>query len=408
MVALYFDVTGVEITSHAFFLAEFETFNPLNKYDCMNMLTVADVIEIMEIIAPPHLAEQWDNSGLQIGSKKWPVEKIWVALDPTRNVIQTACKNGVNLLITHHPMFFKPFKILDLDSALGKLVENCIYNRLSVYSAHTNFDSVRGGLNDIFSDRIGLSNCRIFDHVKPSEKLKLVIVTAVENTDDLLNIFPNRKSVMVHRNIHSVARQPEKNKQAQKQRGELLNDQVDNWTEVGECKVEAVLSETEIEFVISQIKQQAKIKKIHYEISPLVDLNYEHGLGRVGDLKPSLSLKKLAFDIKRRLKLNSIRIVGDPDKMISKVAVCTGSGASLVGKFITSEAQVYISGDIKYHDAMTVLDAGKGLIDVGHFSSEQLMIDAVAARIKNWVEQSASCPVEVEACPLETEPFSVI
>jgi dinuclear metal center YbgI/SA1388 family protein len=274
----------------------------------MNTITVADIISVMEEISPTYLAEDWDNVGLQIGSTAWPVNKIWIALDPLPMIIQKACKESVDLLITHHPLFFKPIRTLDLGTVRGNIIKTCIRNKLSVYSAHTNFDSVSGGLNDIFADRIGLHNRRVF------------------------------------------------------KRPETLEMKPDS------C----------------------------------------HGIGRVGDLSPPLRLEQLAHSLKQRLHLSFLRMVGDPDLLVKKVAICTGSGSGLLNEFISSETQVYISGDLRYHDAIFALEVKKGLIDVGHFPSEQIMIDVMAKRLKKMIKPSGSCPITIEACHLECDPFSVL
>lgn len=292
----------------------------------MNSITVADIIAAMEKIAPPCLSENWDNAGLQIGCRSWPVNKIWVALDPSPLVLKKACEASVDLLITHHPLFFSPLKTLDLDTIKGRCVEICICNRLSVYSAHTNMDSVAGGLNDIFANRIGLSNCRVLDQPKKLQNANI-------DADDPVptNAPPSPP-------------------------------QSDG------C----------------------------------------HGIGRIGELSHPMKLKELAFFIKQRFNLNAIRLVGDPELELTRAAICTGSGAGLLDRFISSDAQVFVSGDIRYHEAMTVLDAGKALIDVGHFASEQIMIDAVVDRLNRWAKGLNVSSITVEACHLEKDPFTVL
>ena len=116
--------------------------------------TVADIAKIMETIAPSWLAEKWDNVGLQIGDPLWPVKKIRVALDPTREVVESCCEDGIDLLLTHHPLIFKPLKRIDLGTPQGSLFEKAIAHRMAIYAAHTNFDRLAGGLNDILARKI--------------------------------------------------------------------------------------------------------------------------------------------------------------------------------------------------------------------------------------------------------------
>ena len=123
--------------------------------------TVANVIEIMESLAPPWLAEDWDNAGLQIGNPQLPASRIWIALDPVLRVIKAACKNNVDMLITHHPLIFSPLKRIDFNTPEGAIIQMAIQHQMAVYSAHTNYDIVRDGVNDILGRRLRLQNMDI-------------------------------------------------------------------------------------------------------------------------------------------------------------------------------------------------------------------------------------------------------
>ena len=116
------------------------------------MTTVSDVIGLMDELAPPELAESWDNPGLQIGSPAWPVQKILVALDALPAVVADACEQGADLLITHHPFIFKALKQIDYSTPQGRMIEMATRHRLAVFSAHTNLDWASGGLNDAFAE----------------------------------------------------------------------------------------------------------------------------------------------------------------------------------------------------------------------------------------------------------------
>ena len=128
--------------------------------------TVAHIIRIMDRLAPPRLAESWDNVGLQLGNPAWPVHKVWTALDPLPEVVARACDNDVDVLVTHHPLFFKPVQRIDCGTPIGRIVEIALSRRLAILSAHTNLDSVTGGVNDVLAGRIGLDQlCSLGDAV---------------------------------------------------------------------------------------------------------------------------------------------------------------------------------------------------------------------------------------------------
>jgi dinuclear metal center YbgI/SA1388 family protein len=121
---------------------------------------LSDIIHILDNLAPPFLAEEWDNCGLQLGDPAWSVTKIWVALDPTLQVVEAACAQKVDLLITHHPLIFKPLKSIEFQTPLGAILNLATRQNLAIFAAHTNLDSAAGGLNDILARRIGLKDLK--------------------------------------------------------------------------------------------------------------------------------------------------------------------------------------------------------------------------------------------------------
>jgi dinuclear metal center YbgI/SA1388 family protein len=276
------------------------------KEKASSEVTVGDMVGLMESLAPSYLAEEWDNCGLQIGSRLWPAQRVWIALDPLPSVIHAAVRRKIDLIITHHPLLFHPLRSIDLQTPIGRTIETALAARLALYSAHTNLDSTRQGVNDTLAHMIGLHHLE-------------ALVSADKGAQE---IFP----------------------------GEPV------------------------------------------------------GMGRLGRLAEPLTLKALAARIKTRLHLDAVKVAGDPDLMVDKVAVCSGSGSSLMGSFLDSSAQVYVSGDLRYHDARTVEEFGRALIDVGHFPSEHLVLDPLAEQLRNMARDN-QWPVVIEACRLEHDPF---
>ncbi len=144
-----------------------------------------------------------------------------------------------------------------------------------------------------------------------------------------------------------------------------------------------------------------------YDIYPLLKNEDRQGSGRIGNLGESTNLISFARSIKEKLGLNLVKIAGNPDLIVNTAAVCTGSGSSLMNNFISSGAQVYISGDLRYHDARAVEAANLGLIDIGHFASEHLIVDVLASRLEKVLSKHGIY-VKVEAYGLEIDPFMVL
>jgi dinuclear metal center YbgI/SA1388 family protein len=266
---------------------------------------LSNIIQILEEIAPPVLAEDWDNVGLQIGDARSEVRSIWVALDPSLDVVTAACEAEVDLLVTHHPLFFRPLRRIDVQSPLGEIIEMAIRHHVAVYSMHTNLDATRDGLNDWLARRLGLRRLRP--------------LASIDRT--------------AHRQ--------------------------------------------------------------------------HNGIGRVGTLAGTMTLKDLALDVKQRLNIGGIRIAGNTKLRVKRVALSTGSGGSLLDHFLASNAEVFISGDLRYHEARDIEAARRGLIDIGHFQSEHLITVELVQRLRRALG-GCDPQIRVEACCLEKDPFILV
>jgi len=362
-----------------------------------NMIaTVADIIGVMKTIAPPHLAEEWDNPGLQIGRKNRPVKRVWIALDPLTEVVETACCRHIDLLITHHPLIFKPIRSIDLNTPLGRIVQLAVSHQLAVFSAHTNLDSAPDGLNDMLSQKIGLRRLRPLCPGKNSGLCRLDLT------------FSSRYQQEVHRLLNMSASEMPAVKKWRMipafENGMGIQDFDSVDTTHKTIRVESIVAESDIRTVTDKLKQIMPPDGLTYEAYPVGLSEKRYGLGRIGELETSVCLDEFARHIQRILDLPVVRVAGTPDMRVDSVAVCSGSGSSLMSRFFSSEAQVYVSGDMGYHDARAVEESGRGLIDLGHFHSEHLVVDMLVRVLRDKLS-NAGFDTIVEACPCEKDPF---
>ena len=370
-------------------------------------VTVADIINLMEIIAPSFLAEKWDNAGLQVGQRDWPVRTIWVALDPLPEVVAAACKKDADLLITHHPLIFQPLKSIDFKTPVGSVVHMAIMHRMAVYASHTNLDNAKDGLNDILASLIGLQNLNALEKAGESENYKLVVYVPVEYERKFLDsIFKTNAGKIgtykccSFRNRGTGTFRP----------GPLANQfagKTDEISNVDEIRIETVARKNDLVDVIEHLRKNHPYETMAYDVYPLLTVGERQGIGRVGVLAENVDLASFALGIKEKLGLKYVKVAGKPDLAINKVAICTGSGSGLMDKFFSSGAQVYVSGDLRYHDARAVEAAGLGLIDIGHFASEHLIVDALATRLRKILSERG-VDINVEACELENDPFVIL
>lgn len=366
--------------------------------------TVSDFIDIMESFAPVSLAEEWDNVGLQAGHRDWRVKTVWVALDPLPLVVEAACRNSVDLLITHHPLIFRPLKCVDFAEPTGRSILQAAQNRLAVYAAHTNFDSVTGGLNDIFAGRLGLTNLVPLVAAKSDGLHKLVVFVPAEHEQRLLAALFESPAGEIDAYSCCSFRSPGRGTFKPGQDAEPFSGDRGRVNDVAEVKIETVVKQHDLLPVIAHLRSHHPYETMAYDVYPLTQPETKFGIGRVGDLTESSDLKALALKVKRSFGVETLRVVGDPGMSVKRVAVCTGSGASLVRGFLKSTADVFISGDLRYHDARDTETARRGLIDIGHFASEHIIIAALTERLQESAV-AAGFDTTISACGLEKEPF---
>lgn len=373
--------------------------------------TVADIISAMEAVAPSRLAEEWDNVGLQVGRTDWPVRKIWIALDPLYQVVDAACKNEVDLLITHHPLIFQPLKSIDFNTMVGSVIQRAASSRLALFAAHTNLDIAADGINDILASRIGLTDLKTLKKVKIAEQYKLIVYVPVEYEHKILTSLFKTNAGEIGSYTCCSFRNSGKGTFRPAASSKPFIGKADEVSHVDEIRIETIVRKDDLQSVIECVKKEHPYETMAYDVYPLATIETlstdNQGLGRVGTLEKTMALLPFAKIIKRRLRLESVKVAGNPDLQVVQAAVCSGSGSGLMGAFISSGAQVYISGDMRYHDAREAEAANLGLIDIGHFASEHLVVESLAERLQK-IFAAKRMDVKVEACELENDPFMVL
>jgi len=332
---------------------------------------IIEIIKHINNLADPGLAMSWDNIGLQIGLPESEAEKILLTLDVTENAIDYAIENKIDLIISHHPLIFRPLKKIS-DKRFIKLIKNDI----AVFCAHTNLDVVKKGVNFALAEKLQLENLEFLTSETGSE-LYQVAVYIPQNSIDLLKDELSKQGAGIIGNYSSCMSTYEVQGQFKPEAG---SDPV-----VGEhTKLEQV-TEKKLEFFVESFKLKDIIKtimKFHPYETPVYTVTLQNrdsdnfGLGLTGELKHKMKLKELANYVKSKLNAPYVKL-WPADKGVDfstrKIAVCGGSGTSLINQSY-GKADVLISADFTYH---TFLDSRLPLIDAGHFFTENPVLDSL-------------------------------
>lgn len=368
------------------------------------MPTVADIIHIMDQMAPRRLAEEWDNVGLHYGDPDWTASTVFVSLDPTIKAIEAAASAGASMLVTHHPLIFKPVKHIHTKSPVGAAIDLAARNRIAVFCAHTNLDAAVGGINDVLAEKIGLNVTGPLSSAPGLRRYKLVVFAPPDDAERILEAISGTsagrignyrgcsfQSSGVGRFIPGNGSNPYAGAAGQP-------------AQVDEIRIEIPLYRNDIDDVVKQIKANHRYETVAYDIYPLYTEKSVTGIGRIGEFSNVRSLLQVTEDIKEALSLKAVKIAGPPDLPVKTAAVCSGGGSSMAGDFLASRADVYVSGDLNHHVAMDIAAHNRGLIDIGHFTSEQVIVPVLANRIQ---EEANKTFIDVKVIPWrdERDPF---
>ena len=345
-----------------------------------------EIIKELEKFAPKYLAEKWDNVGLTIGNPHKQIKKILVALDVIPAVIEEAIYIGADLIVTHHPMIlFQNIKNIQSNTYLGKRIYDFIQNDISAYCMHTNLDIAFGGTNDVLAELAGLENVNILQQTS-SEELKKIVVYVPKGHEEIVRqamcdagagfIGNYSQCTFYTEGIGTFLPLVDTNPFLGKQ-GILERTQ--------EVRIETIVPESLLYTVLEAMKKAHVYEEPAYDIYTVEQKGKCYGIGRIGTLKQSMTFEQYGAFLKKQLALDTIRLVGDKNKIVKTVGLCTGSGVEFMEQSKNMGADVYLTGDIKFHEAQRALEMELCVADVTHYASEVIIVPI----LKQFLEQKA-------------------
>lgn len=363
------------------------------------------IINIIEDFAPPQLAEEWDNIGLHIGDPAAGVDRILVTLDVNAEVVREAIAKNVQLIVAHHPLIYKPLKNLRYDRPQGALIKLLVEKNIAVYCAHTNLDSAAYGVNEELALRLGLNEIEVLSPDKV-EKLYKIVVFVPRGHQDAVREAMSRAGAGWIGNYSDCTFQMAGTGTFRALEGaNPFIGKVGELEKADEFRLETIVPEKWLSRVIKAMLEVHPYEEAAYDIYPLAKAGTKLGLGRVGKLSTPVSFEEFCRQVKKALTVDNIKFGGSLKDQVHKIAVCGGSGASLLANAAAAGADVLLTGDLKYHDAQAALDMGLKFIDAGHYGTEQVIVARVADVIRRAAAEE-EMDVEVFVSGVNTDPFA--
>jgi len=332
-------------------------------------MILKEIISVFEQAAPFALQESYDNSGLQTGNPGMEIHAALICLDVTGEVLDEAVRLKANLVISHHPIIFQGIKSLTGRNETERILIRAIKEEIAILSVHTNFDNIARGVSSKICRKLNLLNVRILDPMK-SALVKLVFFVPESHAAAVREkIFDAGAGVIGKYDMCSFNTAGEGSFRASENADPFVGEKEKLHFEK-EIRVETILPAAISENVVSALINSHPYEEVAYDLYPVLNKNPEAGMGAVGDLADEMDERVFLEMVKNKFNSGCVRHTRLLDRKIRKVAVCGGSGSFLLPKAIASGADVFVTGDFKYHQ---FFDAENRILiaDIGHYESEQ-------------------------------------
>ncbi len=361
-------------------------------------MKVKDIIKSLQEWAPLSYQESYDNSGLLVGDRNLEITEILITLDVTEDVMREAIDSNCNLIIAHHPLIFNGLKKITGDHWVERCVTMAIKNDIAIYALHTNLDNVATGVNQMIAEKLKLRQTSVLSP-KSGMLSKLVTFVPDENLDEVLNALYEAGAGIIGEYEHCSFRVEgtgtfRPGEKANPHIGEPLKDE-----EVTEKRVEMIFPSNVRRGIVEALKKAHPYEEVAYYLSVLSNKNVAVGSGLMGHLEHKMSVGDFIVHLKDQMQLKVIRRTAGVKKKVQKVAVCGGSGSFLLSKAIQAGADVFVSGDFKYHDFFETENKIM-IMDIGHYESEVFTKELVCNFLREKFANIALRLSEVNTNPI--------
>ncbi len=341
---------------------------------------VKEIVQFLEESFPLSLQESYDNCGLIYGRMDQEVQGVLLCLDSLEATVDEAIAKNCQLIIAHHPIVFKGLKKITGNSYVERVIEKCIQHGISLYAIHTNLDNHINGVNGEIANRIGLKNRRILRPMT-NQLYKLVVFVPKESLSEI-------DSALFNIGVGSIGNYSECHFRTEGigtfMPNEWANPSIGTKNireEVAEFRVEYLVPKPLIGIALRALFEAHPYEEVSHEIYPIENQDQRLGAGMIGELPVETDALEFLKSLKTTFNCQVIRHTEILNKPIKTVALCGGSGSFLLTDAIRSKADIFITGDFKYHE---FFDAENHLIiaDIGHFESEQFTPQLLAEKLK--------------------------
>jgi len=361
-------------------------------------MQLSTLLKELDSIAPLAHAEPWDNVGLLVGDPRQEIAAIMLSIDYTDAVAREAQSAACDFVIAYHPPIFEPIKRL----LAGNVVFDALRRGVAIYSPHTALDVADGGTNDTLADALGL------EHRQPlrataakATQYKLVVFVPADHVQRLSQALFDAGAGQIGNYTSCSFRVPgtgtffghEGTHPAVGRSGRL--------EEVPEIRLETLVPIDKVDGVVRALRKTHPYEEPAFDLNLLAAPPTGKGQGRIGTL-PHADRQALFDRIKHELELSHLLIAGPTEGAVNRAAVCAGSCGDMLDDVIAAGAELYLTGEMRHHDAVKTAAAGITVVCTLHSNSER----AVLKRLKKRLEQLPGVP-PISISRSDRDPFVI-
>lgn len=362
-------------------------------------MKIKEITDFLESIIPISSSESYDNCGLLIGDPENSVESALTCLDCTDEVVEEAISLNCKLIIAHHPLIFTGLKSLTGKNEIERIILKCIKNDISLYAIHTNLDNYWKGVNYEIGKRLGLENLKILSPKKDVLN-KLVVLVPETHHESLSSAIFEAGAGKIGNYESCHFSHPGIGTFKPIDGASPFSGQIGELSKEEEIRCEFLVSSHILHKVVSEMKRSHPYEEVAYDIIPLLNVNQTEGSGMIGELKEEMDELEFLKMLKKNFDCGTIRHTKLLNRKIKTVAFCGGAGSFLLNKAIQNRADIYITGDFKYHEFFNA-ESKIIIADIGHYESEQFTSNLLADILKEKFTTFAVHLTEVNTNPIK-------
>ncbi|MDC0584342.1 Nif3-like dinuclear metal center hexameric protein [Bacteroidales bacterium] len=343
-------------------------------------MKLKEIVQCFNEFAPFSYQEPYDNAGIQYGDPETEITGALLSLDITEEIINEAISKKINLVVSHHPLLFSDLKKITGGDFVQKALIKAIKNDICILSVHTNIDAVKAGVNGKISEKLGLKNYEI---LQPTNGvLNKVVVYAPHAHSEAVKeaMFTAGAGHIGNYSECSFSTTGEGTFKGENETKPYVGAKGVRHSE-SETRIESIVPSNKLNEVISSMIKVHPYEEVAYDIYTLNNTLATVGSGIIGELEREMNTQEFFDYIKKTFNIPVIRHSKSHKASIKKVALCGGAGSFLLNKAISKGADIFLTGDIKYHQ---FFEAEHKIIlaDFGHYESEQYTLEIFSEQLK--------------------------